>query len=171
MKQVIEMNKNITSCSKILFRKRFNGQRGRMISPSDREEAVELIKEAVDSGAALYKACKELGISKRTYNRWKKTDSGYIDKRTICEWPEPANKLSREERKKILEVMNSEEFSSKSPCEIVPILADRGEYLGSESTFYKVLKEEGMLVHRGRARKPHIIKMHFGVVDVQLGAK
>ena len=67
--------------------------------------------------------------------------------------------------------MNSEEFSSKSPCEIVPILADRGEYLGSESTFYKVLKEEGMLVHRGRARKPHIIKMHFGVVDVQLGAK
>jgi putative transposase len=51
--------------------------------------------------------------------------------------------------------MNSEEFSSKTPCEIVPILADRGEYLGGESTFYKVLKEEGMLAHRGRARKPH----------------
>lgn len=132
-----------------------NEQRGRMISPSDREEAVKLSKDAVDSGAALYKACEELGSSKRTYNRWKKADSGYIDKRTICERPESANKLSQEERKKILEVMNSEEFSSKSPCEIVLILADRGEYLGSESTFYKVLKEEGMLVHRGRARKPH----------------
>jgi putative transposase len=126
-----------------------------MISPSDRREAVELIGEAVNSGAALYKACEELGISKRTYNRWKKTDSDYIDKRTICEHPEPANKLSQEERKKILDTMNSEEFSSKTPCEIVPILADRGEYLGSESTFYKVLKETGMLTHRGRSRKPH----------------
>lgn len=54
-----------------------------MINASDRRQAVELIKEAVDSGAALYKACVELGISKRTYNRWKNTDSDYIDKRTI----------------------------------------------------------------------------------------
>lgn len=50
--------------------------------------------------------------------------------------------------------MNSEEFSSKTPCEIVPILADRGIYLGSESTFYKVLEEAEMLAHRGRAHKP-----------------
>ena len=35
-----------------------------MINDSDHRQAVELIKEAVDSGAALYKACAELGISK-----------------------------------------------------------------------------------------------------------
>lgn len=35
-----------------------------MNNASDRRQAVELIKEAVDSGAALYKACAELGISK-----------------------------------------------------------------------------------------------------------
>ena len=46
-----------------------------MISASDRKSAVLLISEAVDSGAALYKACAELGISKRTYNRWKNTDN------------------------------------------------------------------------------------------------
>lgn len=63
--------------------------------------------------------------------------------------------MSQEERKRMLDTMNSEEFSSKTPCEIVPILADRGEYPDSESTFYKVLKEEGMLAHRGRARKSH----------------
>lgn len=56
-----------------------------MINASDRRQVVELITEAVDAGAALYKACAELGISKRTYNRWKKTDSDYIDKRTVCE--------------------------------------------------------------------------------------
>ena len=73
-----------------------DGTRGRMINASDRRQAVELITEAVDAGAALYKACAELGISKRTYNRWKNTDSDYIDKRTTCVRPEPANKMTPE---------------------------------------------------------------------------
>jgi putative transposase len=34
----------------------------------------------------------------------------------------------------------------------VPTLADRGEYIASESTFYRVLHEEGQLQHRERAR-------------------
>ena len=123
-----------------------NGRRGRMINASDRRQAVELIKETVDSGVALCKACAELGISKRTYNRWKNTDSDYIDKRTICARPEPANKLTMEEKEKILDVCNSEEFASKTPSEIVPILADRGSYIASESTFYKVLKEAKQLL-------------------------
>lgn len=86
-----------------------------MINASDRRQAVELIKEAVDSGAAMHKACTELGISKRTYNRWKNTDSDYIDKRTICARSEPANKLTKEERQEILDICNTEEFASKTP--------------------------------------------------------
>lgn len=130
-----------------------DGKRGRLISALDRKQAVELISEATDSGAALYKACIELGISKRTYNRWKNNTNDYIDERTTCTRPEPVNKLSQEERAQILKTMNSEEFSSKAPCEVVPILADQGVYLASESTFYKTLKEAEMLAHRGRAHK------------------
>lgn len=74
-------------------------------------------------------------------------------KRTTCERPEPANKMTLEEKKEILDVCNSKEFSSKTPSEIVPILADRGIYLASESTFYKVLREANQLAHRGRERK------------------
>ena len=33
--------------------------------------------------------------------------------------PEPANKLKPEERQLILDTMNSEEFASKTPCEVV----------------------------------------------------
>lgn len=131
-----------------------DGRRGRLISASDRRMAVELISEAFDSGAALYKACKELGISKRTYNRWKNTTSDYIDMRTMCEHPEPENKLTKEEKEKILNTVNSEEFASKTPSEIVPILADRGEYIASESSFYKVLREAEELKHRGRSKAP-----------------
>jgi len=40
------------------------------------------------------------------------------------------------------------------PGQIVPILADRGEYIGSESSMYRVLRAHGQQKHRGRARRP-----------------
>lgn len=99
-----------------------------MINVSNRRQTVELIREAVNAGVALYKACEELGISKRTYNRLKNIDNEYIDKRTICARPEPSNKMTPKEKQRILDVCNSEELASKTPSEIAPILADRGIY-------------------------------------------
>lgn len=40
------------------------------------------------------------------------------------------------------------------PCEIVPALADEGTYIASESTFYRILREEKMQNHWGRAQEP-----------------
>ena len=40
------------------------------------------------------------------------------------------------------------------PCEIVPALADQGAYIASESTFYRVLRENKMQNHRGRSVEP-----------------
>ena len=34
----------------------------------------------------------------------------------------------------------------------MPILADRGEYIASESSFYRILNAENMLHHRGKAK-------------------
>lgn len=82
-------------------------------APSDRRKVVELIREAGDSGAVLYMARRELGISKRTYSHWKGTNDGYIYRRTTCERHELANKLGWEERKKISDIMNSEDFPRK----------------------------------------------------------
>ena len=31
------------------------------------------------------------------------------------------------------------------PCQIVPTLADRGKYIASEATFYRILREEKLL--------------------------
>ncbi len=54
---------------------------------------------------------------------------------------------------------NSPEFANLPPSQIVPKLADKGEYVGSESTFYRILKKEKLLQHRSKAsprvhRKP-----------------
>lgn len=53
----------------------------------------------------------------------------------------------------MLSVANGVEFRNKSPKQIVPALADQGEYVASESTFYRVLREEKQLAHRGRAKR------------------
>ena len=129
-----------------------------MISVSDREEAVKLINEAVQSGAALKRACDELEISERTYYRWVKlndTYDSYEDRRPVAEHPEPTNKITPEEKQRILNIVNEPRVADMPPNEIVPALADEGIYIASESTFYRILREEKMLKHRGRADAPH----------------
>jgi len=125
-----------------------------MINASDRKNAVKLIDDATNSGARLFKACEELGISKRTFNRWKETDSEYIDKRTFCERPEPANKLTEDEKQEILDVVHSKKYADLPPSQIVPRLADEGIYIASESSYYRVLREVEEMTHRGFSKAP-----------------
>jgi len=113
-----------------------------------------LIKETVDSGAREAAACKELGITQRTLQRWRSKRSPIEDQRKHAKRPVPINKLSIEERQAIIETANQVEFKSLPPSQIVPRLADRGIYIASESTFYRVLNENSMQHHRGRAKSP-----------------
>ena len=66
----------------------------------------------------------------------------------------PANKLSDAERREILKVVNSPEYRDRSPKQIVPSLADQGDYLASESTMYRILREEDQLTHRAASDPP-----------------
>ena len=110
--------------------------------------------EATASGASRWKAAEQLGISLKTLNRWR-DDNGavLIDKRPDALRPEPSNKLTVEEEQRILTVCNKEENASLPPSQIVPALADKGEYIASESSYYRVLKKHGQLHHRGRTKK------------------
>ena len=47
-----------------------------------------------------------------------------------------------------MNTINSETYRDLPPCKIVPLLADEGLYLASESTFYRLLRAEGQLTHR-----------------------
>lgn len=111
---------------------------------------LELIDEAVAAGARRFKACGVIGLSVRSTERWRTRDGGE-DGRAGPRTP-PAHKLSEEERTVVLNVANSPEFRDKSPRQIVPTLADRGEYIASESTFYRLLHEAGLMQHRDPAK-------------------
>jgi hypothetical protein len=121
-----------------------------MILAADRLQAVTLIDEAVLSGAAKYKACADLGITIRTYQRWMVAGSIKSDGRPDSVRPVPQNKLSLAERKRLVDTMNSDAYKSLPASQMVPALADEGIYLASESTCYRVLHEEKLQHRRGR---------------------
>jgi len=114
-----------------------------------------LIDEACRAGAALERACAVAGITPRTLQRWREADGIRADARAAAARARtPANRLSDAERDAILAVANAPEFAHLPPTQIVPMLADRGRWIASESTFYRVLRAAGQLQHRGRSRAP-----------------
>ncbi|WP_227935220.1 helix-turn-helix domain-containing protein [Alkalihalobacillus deserti] len=76
-----------------------------MISPSNRALAVELIQESNQTGARLAKACEELHISVRTYERWVAEGDVKVDQRPFVRRPVPKNKLPDEEKEEILKLI------------------------------------------------------------------
>ena len=114
--------------------------------------AIDSITEAINEGARQREACEVVGITSRTLQHWRKT--GLIDRRNIVK-KEPANKLSEQEREAILTICNNKEFRSQSPKQIIPTLADRGVFIASESSFYRILRKADQLHHRGRSAKPN----------------
>ena len=125
---------------------------------TDRQMAIELIDEACAAGARQASACAVLEIDVRTLRRWQRQqrdERRLVDRRRDAAADRvPANKLSPEERERILAVCHDPDYQSLPPSQIVPRLADEGEYLASESTFYRVLREDGQQNRRGRARPP-----------------
>jgi transposase InsO family protein len=132
------------------------GGRGRLTSAAHRREAIELISEANAAGARLANACAEIGLSLRTLKRWRKAFAGDGDGQDRRKGSSRlvGHRLSEEERQRILLTCNQPEYASLPPGQIVPILADEGIYLASESSFYRVLHQAGQCHRRGRARLP-----------------
>ena len=123
-----------------------------MTAYPERQKLVMWINQAVGAGATKFKACLVVGISIRTLQRWLCGEQILADQRPVAVRPEPANKLTIDEVESIKQVCLSEEFADIPPSRIVPMLADRDQYIASESSFYRVLKAENLLSHRSRSK-------------------
>lgn len=123
-----------------------------MNAESVKQMAISLIDEAVRAGARIRNACEVIGISDRTFRRWMRSDT-LSDGRKGAERCCP-HALSETEKAQMIEVCNRPEFQSLPPSQIVPRLADKGIYLASESSFYRVLREHEQHHRRGHAQLP-----------------
>ncbi len=113
---------------------------------------MSLVEEAVRAGARQEAAAGILGLKARTLQRWRRQSVKGGEDRRRGPLTEPANKLSPTEREVVLETANSPPYRDLSPKQIVPRLADEGTYVGSESTFYRLLRAAKQMAHRQRAK-------------------
>jgi len=128
----------------------------------ERQAIIKLIKEAIENGARQTKACDIIGISPKTCQRWSRPDNtqdGRLDAKH-----EPANKLTEEEYQRIIRVANEAEYANMSAAKIVPALADKGLYIASESSFYRVLKKEKQLRYRQKSKAVRQVKKPRAII-------
>lgn len=100
-------------------------------------------------------ACRVFGNSRATLYRRRNPPPRPEGPRNRSS-PHPAE-LSEEERGRVLEALDSPEFADKSPGQVYAVLLDRGVYLCSEATMYRLLRERGQAGER-RAQAAHPAK-------------
>ena len=120
------------------------------MSLEDRRSCMELVEQAQASGAGRAASCAVLDVSLRTVERWEKEPQKGDQRRgpvSGC-----AHALSEKEKQAIVAISNSSAYRDLSPWQIVARLADQGVYLGSQSSFYRVLKQTDQLSHRQQSK-------------------
>jgi putative transposase len=125
-------------------------------SPEDRRKALEILDAGMAAGARAWKLAELLGVGLTTLQRWRRQfagDGDGLDRRKGSRRL-VSHRLTEEERQRILFTCNQPEFAALPPGQIVPILADRGLYIASERSFYRILHAHGQAHRRGRARPP-----------------
>ncbi|MBW7859422.1 MAG: helix-turn-helix domain-containing protein, partial [Leptonema sp. (in: Bacteria)] len=95
----------------------------------------EAVVEAQTANVSLKHIREVTEISIRTLQRWlqqSREDHRKGSSRQV------RHKLTNEERNEIIRVVNLPEYRNMNPAEIVAILAENGQYIGSERTIYRV---------------------------------
>lgn len=140
-----------------------------MTSTQQRQTLLLLIKRATQGGARLHNACAQIGLSSRTVLRWSQSCAGAGDRRVdkLRAKVVPPNKLSLIERDAAMRVLNSNAFKDLPPSQIVPRLADTGQYVASESTMYRLLHAAGQMAHRRLERVPRKVSKPRALVATQ----
>ena len=122
----------------------------------DRNKAIDLLNEGAKAGMPMKAIADLLGICGRTLRRWRLDISGQgfsLDRRKGAP-RKVVHKFTPEERQKVIDTINDPRFADLPPGQIVAILAEEQQYVGSEMTIYRIMREEGLLNHRGRASQP-----------------
>jgi len=105
--------------------------------------------EALGEGVGVSKACRALGVPRRSLYRARKPKADPAPR------PTPTRALSAEEKREVRAVLNSERFCDSSPRQVYATLLDEdGSYLCHWRTMYRVLEAHDE-VHERRKQRRH----------------
>jgi putative transposase len=120
-------------------------------------------REQLEPHVGIQRSCALTGINRSTLYRQRQPKEKKPESISVSVRQAPPNALSKEECEELVAVLNSSEFVDKSPRQVWAILIDRGTYLASVSTMYRVLRAQGLVrERRAQARheakkKPHLV--------------
>ena len=87
-------------------------------------------------------ACRSLGVPRATLYRQRRPNPGTMQSMVApaaTPRPKPPRSLSDQERQQVVDVLHSQPFADKAPAEVYAALLDRGQYLCSIRTMYRIL--------------------------------
>jgi transposase InsO family protein len=102
--------------------------------------------------------CLLLGITPKTLQNWRKT--GLKDRRKGSN-RYVSHRLSEAEKQALYDQSISERFKDRTPAEIIATLSYENNYIASESSLYRILREKGALAHRRESKKPRKSTPHI----------
>ena len=111
---------------------------------------IELTKD-LSEDANVSDACQATGVSRSTYYYHQRKQVKQEDKassKSSRPWA-----LSTEERQEVLDVLHSEEFINKAPAQVYTALLDRGKFLCSTRTMYRILHDNDEVRERRNVRR------------------
>jgi putative transposase len=116
------------------------------------------IKELAER-IGVRQACEAVGAAQAGYyRRHRQTPAPERAAGTAHRDRSQPRALTAQERKAILDVLHCERFVDLAPAQVWAILLDEGVYLGSQSTFYRLLRQAGEVRER-RAQATHPAKV------------
>jgi len=119
-------------------------------------EAVEGLSKEV----GVVRACEALAFPRATFYRHRLREKEMVEtQKPVTLRPPSSRALSQEERRLVLDVLQSERFQDKAPLEVYATLLDEGTYLCSVRTMYRMLSQEAEVrERRNQLRHPNYKK-------------
>jgi putative transposase len=112
-------------------------------------QAIEELAPAV----GMAPACLAIGIPRATVYRSR------APRREPRPRPTPQRALSDAERREVLDTLHSERFVDVAPAEVHAVLLDKGKYLCSPRTMYRILAAQHQVrERRNQLRHPRYVK-------------
>ena len=127
-------------------------------------ERVEQVSDAAITELAprvgVRAACDAVGAPQASHYRRHRTSPAPARPTPIPHRDRPQPRaLSSAERQAVLDELHSDRFADMAPAELWAVLLDEGRYLGSISTFYRLLRRAGQSRERRRqATHPATVK-------------
>lgn len=112
------------------------GGRGRLHPSALRRAVLSAVRRVIAGGGRGVDACRALGVSPRTVRRWRR---GLVDART-SRAPVVRHAFGARARARLFRLLSASRHRGLSVRQLVPLLADRGIYVASEATLYRMLR-------------------------------